>query len=65
MSDTDLLYTNLEEKLGLHQEISVIYVVDGYCARLLSADGTVTIEESHGDTIADAMADLDAKVSAL
>lgn len=41
----------LESKLGLHQEITIIYVVDGYLAIFSTNDGNKRVEEAHGQTI--------------
>jgi hypothetical protein len=47
--------THLEARLGLHEELSIIYVVDGYQATLLTSDGAVALAAASGPTIAEAL----------
>lgn len=35
----------LEREIGLHESLEVIYVVDGYLARLLGNDGNAVVRE--------------------
>lgn len=53
----------LEERLGLHQRLEVIYVVDGFNAQLVNEDGYGgTIAEAHGVTILEALENLNEKL---
>lgn len=51
-------YTRIEQALGLHQRLEVIYVVDGYTAKLVNEDETVTYEATEA-TIGEALVTLD------
>ena len=57
-------WPTLNQRLGLHQRIEVIYVVDGYEATLASEDGFVAITSAQGETIAVAIDALEAKLAA-
>lgn len=48
----------LEEKLGLHEEFRVYYVVDGYHVELLGMDGQISIAQAEAPTIAEAISKL-------
>lgn len=57
------MWPNIDRCLGLHQDVSVIYVVDGYDAVLLDCDGDEHVADGHGVTVKDAMDALDAALS--
>lgn len=48
----------LDRKLGLHEEITVSYVVDGYVASLMGNDGVWCIAKVNGATPLDALREL-------
>jgi len=48
----------LNQSLGLHQELIVIYVVDKYQATLYNEDGSIVAEDT-GISIYDALDNLD------
>jgi hypothetical protein len=53
-------YHNIERQLGLHQDLDVIYVVDGYEAIITNEGGYPEQQYSgEGETIDGALADLD------
>lgn len=45
----------LEDILGLHEEIEIIYVVDGYEATLLTGDGARRVRTVKADTVLEAI----------
>ena len=45
--------------LQLHERLEILYVVDGYLATFSTADGDRTIAEVHGETIAQALVNLE------
>lgn len=49
---------NLENKLGLHQRVEIIYVVDGYQASLVH-ESEITLAEAFGNTVQEAIRELD------
>jgi len=49
---------NLDQALGLHQQIEIWYVVDGYTARLENENEQL-LAEARGDSVADAIANLE------
>jgi hypothetical protein len=59
MSDAVNPFLRIESLLGLHAELRVIYVVDGYEAALDSQDGRVEVARGKGRTLPEALADLD------
>jgi len=50
---------NLDNCVQLHEEIEVTYLVDHYCAKLLSWDDSAVMLEGCGPTIHDALVALD------
>jgi hypothetical protein len=52
------MYPNIERRLGLHESVGVIYVVDGYEAALVHENQTV-IAEAKGETVEEALANLE------
>lgn len=60
------MYPNIEKRLGLHQELQIIYVVDGYEATLYKDDDcTEIIAQDNGLSIADALDNLDATLEGI
>lgn len=56
-------FPNIEARLGLHQSVRVIYVVDGYEVTLYGDDDeTVVIAEASAPSIAEALDALDAAI---
>lgn len=54
-------YRRIDDLLGLHQELDIHYVVDGYDATLRNANGYAPIEfTGHGETIEAALIHLNA-----
>jgi hypothetical protein len=54
---------HLEQRLGLHQEVQIIYVVDGFNATLRSEEGHPKEEtDAAGATIQEALINLDKKL---
>ena len=53
---------DLEDKVGLHEEVTVIYVVDGFEATLYGQDGGVRRDTHHGATLMEALLGLNKKV---
>jgi hypothetical protein len=53
---------NLEEYTGLHEEIRIYYVVDGYQAEFQEQDGDKTILSVHGKTIIEALQTLNDQI---
>ena len=53
-------FDNLEHHLGLHKNVTILYVVNGYDAILYAEEGypEITIV-GHGETIAQALQNLD------
>lgn len=51
-------YPNIERRLGLHESVGVIYVVDGFEAALVRENQTV-IAEAKGATVEEALANLE------
>lgn len=51
--------TNLDQLLGLHEEIIITYCVDHFEAQFVIGDGTKTIMTGSGQTIQEAMTDLE------
>lgn len=47
----NLRFEKLENILGLHEEIQIIYVVDGYEATLYKDDGDTEVIRVHSETI--------------
>ena len=45
----------LERHVGLHYSIEIIYVVDGYDAKLVGHDGSTVMAEAQGDSIIQAI----------
>lgn len=45
----------VQNRLGLHEELTVVYVVDGYEASLTSADGNVTVASVKATTLSSAL----------
>jgi hypothetical protein len=52
-------------RLGLHQELVVIYTVDGYMADLLNEDACLSGIEAVGDTVIEAIMALESKLVSL
>lgn len=52
------MFENIEFKLGLHWDLNIIYVVDGYEAKLENEDATERFQ-AHGETIQIALLRLD------
>lgn len=48
-------FANIQNNLGLHRHLEVIYVVDGYSAWITSDDGAVHIETESEPTILEAL----------
>lgn len=55
-------YPKLDRRLGLHEELSIYYVVDGFCASLSTDDGSKCIDMADGPTLEEAIAALEAKL---
>lgn len=56
------MFPKIDSRLQLHQELIIIYVVDGYLATLRNEDGygnDVIIAEGKGDNIKDALINLE------
>lgn len=53
------MWPNIARCLGLHQNIDIIYVVDGYEAIMWDCDGNVRVAEGHGEDVKAAMDALD------
>lgn len=49
----------LDDKIGLHEEVRIIYVVDGYEAQFLIHDGDETLITAKGDTVIEALQELE------
>ena len=49
----------LDDKIGLHEEVRIIYVVDGYEAQFLIKDGDETLITAKGDTVIEALQELE------
>lgn len=47
--------TKLEELCQLHEEIRIVYVVDGYSAELWTHDGDTLVMTAKADSIAEAL----------
>jgi hypothetical protein len=56
------MLNNLENKLGLHQYLQVIYVVDGYLASL-NNEQDLQNTEAEGSTLIEALINLDLKLT--
>lgn len=54
-----MTYPHIDRCLGLHEDLTVIYVVDGYDAILHDERFDNIRIEGHGATVADALAALD------
>lgn len=54
----------IEQRLGLHEEVSIIYVVDGYDARLLAGDGGRVVASHKSNTPIAALRGLAASLGA-
>lgn len=50
----------LDEKIGLHERLEVIFVVDGFLAQFVERDGCQTAFEAHGATVNEAIRNLEA-----
>jgi hypothetical protein len=59
--------TRLDDLVQLHERISIIYVVDGYSAELITEtdDGDLIIREVVSDTVENALAALELALSGL
>lgn len=55
--------SDLESKVQLHQQVEIIYVVDGYVATFLDRDGNREVADAHAPTILQALVELGRKVS--
>lgn len=53
-------YANIQKIVQLHEQVKIIYVVDGYIAECSFQDGDVHFMDAHGDTIEQALERLDA-----
>lgn len=51
----------IEDNLGLHSRVEIIYVVDGYEASLIG-ENEETIETGFGESIFNALLDLDERL---
>lgn len=49
----------LDKKLGLHQEISIIYMAGAYQAKLVCKSEKSVLEGDPGDSVAQALANLE------
>jgi hypothetical protein len=49
---------NLDTALQLHEEIRIIYVVDGYVAELRTGYGDIPVCEAKGETVVEALTSL-------
>lgn len=58
MSEPLSVFPYIEDRLQLHQEVTIIYVVDGFEATFYTGDGT-KIATGIGDTVYQAMASLE------
>lgn len=56
---------SLEDRLGLHEDIKIIYVVDGYEAEMLTDDGQTHVACGRGETIRAALDDLEKRLDQL
>lgn len=61
MSEFPVRLYAVQEVLGLHQTLEVIYIVDGYSASIIN-EKQKTIYEATGKTIHEAMANLETNV---
>lgn len=55
------MFQHIESKIGLHQTLEVDYTVTGYLARIVN-EKEETIIGSEGETIYDALENLDMKL---
>ena len=56
-------YTNIERRLGLHEEIDIVYVVDGFQAIMYIEDFNKSIESDIKKTVREALESLELKLS--
>ena len=49
------MYENIQNLIGLHQELSIIYVVDGYNAILYKSENLDILYEAYGNTVEEAL----------
>lgn len=54
---------SLDDFIGLHEDVTIIYVVDGYEATLNAEDGRSVVATGRGETVAAASQDLRAKLN--
>lgn len=57
------IFERIENELGLHQEINIIYCVDEYQTILLTKDGTSEIATGKGRNILSSIKDLSKKLN--
>ena len=57
------MYESIETLLQLHEQIEIIYVVDGYEAKLATSDGDISVHAAHGKTVAEALERLNSEIS--
>ena len=58
------MFANIEKCCQLHEDVQIIYVVDGYQASLLASDGRLVFMEGKvGETILAALQNLDSQLS--
>ncbi len=55
-------FSHIEIAVGLHQRVEVIYVVDGFQARLINEKEETISESEVGGTVFSALKDLDYKL---
>lgn len=51
--------SKLDELCQLHEEIRVIYVVDGYLAQLFTAEGDRLATKAYGESVTEALGNLE------
>ena len=56
-------FENLGYRVGLHEEVTIIYVVDGFEALLYTSEGDHLVKTCKGRTVSEALANLDQEVS--
>lgn len=52
----------LEYSIGLHEEVSIIYVVNGYSASLYTRDGSKLLLQANGNSLLESLQNLNVLV---
>jgi hypothetical protein len=55
-------YPNIERLMNLHERLEVLYCVSHYEAELTTLDGDSSVAKGEGETIDEALAQLDQKI---